>query len=99
MIENVIPYGNRVLVRKLDNKTDRVGNIIIPDATGDKPFYAEVVAVGKGAYNFNFHQFIPMSTKVGDIVVLPKAGPAAVKIDGKEYLTIEEHYLLLNIVK
>ena len=42
------PLGNRVLVRRLEEKEQKRGGIILPDTAKKKPELTEVVAVGPG---------------------------------------------------
>ena len=45
---NVKPLADRILVRRLEQKEEVRGGIIIPDTAKEKPTEAEVVAVGPG---------------------------------------------------
>lgn len=97
MLENVKPYGNRIIVKKQDIKDEKFGSVFIADSGGEKPIKATVVATGVGAYNFG--TFVPVTTLVGETVIVPKAGALKIKIENIEYLIIEEHHLLLNLGK
>lgn len=46
--KEVIPIGNKVLVRRIDVETKTESGLIIPDIAKTKPKEAVVIAVGKG---------------------------------------------------
>lgn len=82
------PLGNRVVIEPLKEQTK--GGIILPEtADKEKPEKGKVVAVGPGKLLDN-GQRAPLEVKVGDTVVFKKYGPDEVKVDGKEYLVLEE---------
>ena len=90
----IIPLGNRVLVEPIlpkDAKTK--SGIIIPDTISkEKPEQGKVIAVGAG--KFDDGKRVPMSVKVGNIVVFSKYGYEEIKIDNKEYYIIKEEEIL-----
>lgn len=71
--------------------------IVLPDtAEKEKPIQGKVVAVGPGKFNEKGER-LPMSVKVGDIVLFKKYGPDEIEIDGKKYLVGEETDILAII--
>ena len=44
----VTPIRDRILVRRLEEREQKVGRIIIPDTAKEKPQQGQVIAVGKG---------------------------------------------------
>ena len=44
----VRPLHDRILIKRVEAKKAKKGNIIIPDTAKEKPQEGEVVAVGKG---------------------------------------------------
>ena len=82
------PLSNRVLVEPLKEQTK--GGIILPEtADKEKPEKGKVVAIGPGKLLENGSR-APLEVKVGDTVVFKKYSPDEVKVDGKEYLVLEE---------
>ena len=88
------PLHNYVLLERIEeeNKTD--GGIIIPDDDTEKPSHGRVIAVGDGA--FDGDDKIPMTVKVGDVVLFAKWAASAneVKIDGKYQVLVKETDIL-----
>lgn len=88
------PLHNYVLLNREEEETKTAGGIIIPDTAKEKPVRGRVVAVGDGAYENG--QKIPMSVKIGDIVLFAKWASSVneVKIDGTDYVLIKESDIL-----
>ena len=81
--------GERVLLKRIEEDEQVHGGIIIPDSAKEKSQEAEVVALGTGKADDK-----PFYVKVGDKVLLPQYGGTPVKIDGTEYILVEEDSLL-----
>ncbi|MBS0654964.1 MAG: co-chaperone GroES [Verrucomicrobia bacterium] len=81
------PLGNRVLLRRLEQKENLKGGIIIPDSAKKKQESAEVIAVGAGKKDKNGN-LAPMPVKVGDIVMMDKYSGQEVKLDDEEYVIV-----------
>ncbi len=89
----VKPLGDRVLVKPLEEKEVKKGNIIIPDTAKEKPQQGEVIAVGKGKTTDD-GKVIPMEVKVGDKILYGKYSGTEIKIDGQEYLILHQDDIL-----
>lgn len=90
---SISPLGDRVVVQPLSRDEVSASGIIIPDtASREKPERGTVVAVGAGKYDDG--ALVPMTVKVGDIVLFSKYGYDEVKIDGIEYLILAESAVL-----
>ena len=87
------PLGERVLLRRVEVDEQIRGGIIIPDSAKEKSQEAEVVALGTGKKDDN-GKTIPFNVKKGDKVLLPQYGGTTVKIDGIEYILVEEDSIL-----
>jgi chaperonin GroES len=83
------PLGERVLLKRIEEDEQIRGGIIIPDSAKEKSQEAEVVALGTGKADDK-----PFYVKVGDKVLLPQYGGTPVKVDGVEYILVEEDNLL-----
>ena len=90
---NVRPLRDRVLVKRVEEQTQRIGSIIIPDSAKEKPQQATVIAVGKGRVN-DTGTTIPLDVKVGDHVLVGKYSGTEIKLDGEEYLIVREDEIL-----
>jgi chaperonin GroES len=89
----VRPLRDRVLVRRLEEKEQKVGGIIVPDSAKEKPQKAEVVAVGSGRVLENGEK-VALTLKAGDHVFIGKWSGTEVKLDGEEYLILKEDEVL-----
>ena len=87
------PIGARVLLTRVEEDEQIRGGIIIPDSAKEKSQEAEVVALGTGKKDDN-GKTIPFNVKKGDKVLLPQYGGTTVKIDGVEYILVEEDSIL-----
>ena len=90
---NITPLGEGVLLNPIDEDEQVRGGIIIPDSAKEKSQEAEVVALGTGKKDEN-GKAIPFNVKKGDKVLLPGYGGTPVKVDGVEYILIEEDSIL-----
>lgn len=95
---NVKPLADRVLVRRLDQKEEVRGGIIIPDTAKEKPTEAEVVAVGPGRVTKDGKR-IALEIEKGDRVLLGKYSGTEVKIDGEDFVILREEDVLATFSK
>ena len=93
---NIKPLDDRVLIEPMSKEEKTKSGIVLPDTVEEKPEQGRVVAVGPGKIDNNGKR-IPMSVKVGDVVLFTKYGPNEVKIDNKEYLIAKEEDILAII--
>ena len=83
------PLQDRVVVKRQDEETTSSGGIVLPGSATEKPQQGEVVAVGPGKKSEDGKN-TPVDLKVGDHVVFGQYGGNTVKIDGEEYLILNE---------
>ena len=84
------PLQDRVVVKRKDEETTSAGGIVLPGSATEKPQQGEVVAIGPGKKT-NDGNIVPVDLKVGDHVVFGQYGGNTVKIDGDEYLILNEN--------
>ena len=91
------PLGSKVVLLPLEKEKVTQSGIVIPD-TADKarPMQGTVVAVGPGRLTED-GTLLPMSVKVGDMVLFKKYGPDEVEIDAVTYLVADESDILAKI--
>jgi chaperonin GroES len=89
----VRPLRDRVMVRRREEKEQKVGGIVIPDSAKEKPQEAEVVAVGPGRLSED-GEVLALSLGVGDRVLIGKWAGTEVNIDGGEFLILKEDEVL-----
>jgi len=90
MALKIKPLGDRIVVARVEEEAEKsTGGIIIPDTAKEKPTEGKVMAVGTGK-RLKDGTLIPLNVKVGDRILFGKWGGSEVKIDGKEYLILNE---------
>ena len=87
------PLQDRLLVKRLEEKEQVQGGIIIPDTAKEKPQQAKVLAVGPGRVTED-GKLQPIEVKVGDTVVFGKYSGTEVKVDGDDLVIIREDDVL-----
>ena len=94
---NLKPLSDHLFIEPMaEDKTTKSG-IVIPDtAEKEKPVKGKVLAVGPGKFNGKGDR-IPMSVKVGDLVLFKKYGPDEIEIEGKKLLVGSEYDILAII--
>jgi chaperonin GroES len=90
---NIRPLHDRVVLKRIEEKEQVRGGIIIPDSAKEKPQEGEVVAVGRGKSRDN-GEVTPLDVKVGDRVLFGKYSGSEIKIDGQDLLIVKEEEIL-----
>ena len=86
------PLYDRILVKRLEEKEQMKGGIIIPDSAKEKPTKGEVMEVGKGRVDDG--KVHPLEVKKGDKILFGKYSGTEVRIDDVEYLIMKEEEVL-----
>ncbi len=94
---NLKPLGDRIVVKPVEREEKTKSGIVLPDTAKEKPQEGEVVAVGPGKYEKG--ERVPMEVKVGDRVIYSKYGGTEVKIEGEEYLILNQSEVLAIVSK
>ena len=88
---NLKPLADRVIIAPLEDNEVTASGIILPETAKEKPQKGTILAVGPGAKD-DAGKFIPMSVKVGDVVLYGKYAGTEVKMpSGKSVLVIREN--------
>lgn len=88
------PLSNHLFIEPIDEENRTKSGIVLPEtAEKEKPIRGKVIAVGPGKLNERGER-IPMSVKVGDIVLFKKYGPDEIEFEGKKYLVGDEDDIL-----
>ena len=90
------PIGDKVLVELLESAEKTRGGIILPDTAKEKPQEAKVIAVGSGKTLAGGKTVRP-NVKAGDRIVFSKYSGSEIKLEGKDYLIINEDDILALI--
>jgi chaperonin GroES len=87
------PLHDRVLVKRLDEKDEKHGHIIIPDSAKEKPQEGTVIAIGTGKLT-DQGKNLPLAVKAGDRILFGKYSGSEVTLRGTEYLIMKEEDVL-----
>ena len=87
------PLGDKVLVQPNTGNETTAGGIVLPDSAKERPQEGKVIAVGPGRTLDNGDK-AAINVKEGDTVVYSKYGGTEIKLDGEEYLILDESSLL-----
>jgi chaperonin GroES len=87
------PLHDRVLVKRLEEREEKHGSILIPDNAKEKPQEGKVIAVGTGKVT-DEGKHLPLAVKQGDRVLFGKYSGSEVKLGGEEYLIMKEEDVL-----
>jgi len=84
---NIQPIMEKIIVKPF-SKSEKIGNIIVPELSADAPYYGEIVAIGEG--DILDGKLIPLRVKVGDKVVWSKFAGTMLYHEGVEYMVIRQ---------
>jgi len=89
----MIPLGDRVIVRLLEQEEKKKGGIIIPDTAKERPSEGVVIAVGKGRRNTTGER-MELEVKKGDRVLFSKYAGTEIEIESSKCLVMKEEDIL-----
>lgn len=87
---NIRPLHDRVVIRRVDEEEVSAGGIVLPGSAAEKPSQGTVEAVGPGKLQDDGERS-PMGVKKGDVVLFGQYSGSTVKLDGDEYLIMNEN--------
>ena len=90
---SIKPLGDKVLVLPSTSGETTSGGIVLPDSAKERPQEGTVIAVGEGR-TLDSGEKVSIAVKVDDLVVYSKYGGTEIKLDGKEYLILDESSIL-----
>ena len=91
------PLSDKVVILPQEEGEQMYGNIIVPDAGGEKPEIGTVLAVGPGRVSTN-GVLIENKLRKGQTVMVPKFGAQKVEIENETYIIAGESDIL-GIIK
>jgi len=92
------PLADKVLVQRVEAENKTAGGIVLPDSAKEKPKRGKIIAVGEGKL-LDDGSRAEMSVKKGQEVLFTSYAGTEVKIDGKEYLIMDESDIMAIIEK
>ena len=93
----IIPLSDKIVILPIEEGEQKYGNIIVPDAGGERPEMGTVLAVGPGRISTN-GTLIPNKLEIGVTVMVPKFGAQKVEIENEMYIMASENDVL-GIIK
>ena len=85
------PIAGKILVKPQEAEQTTSSGIIIPDSAQEKPQRGQIIAVGKPKKDEE------LEVKKGDIVLYGKYSGTEMKIEGEDYLIMNQTDILLVI--
>ncbi|GEM_PF-58465 len=99
LLMNLRPLGDRLIISADSKEEKTASGLLLPEtASKERPEQGEVIAIGPGRLDEKGNR-VPMSVKVGDMIVFKKYSPDEVKVGEQEYLVIAESDVLAVIEK
>ena len=87
------PLADKVLIKRLEAENMTKGGIFLPDSAKEKPRRGKVVSLGDGKL-LDDGKRSDFQVKVNDLVLFTSYGGTEIKIDGEEYLIMDESDIL-----
>ena len=91
------PLEDRILVQANEAETTTASGIVIPDTAKEKPQEGEVQAIGPGRIDDNGNR-VPLDVSVGDRILYAKYTGTEIKLDGDEYIVLNDKDILAKLV-
>jgi chaperonin GroES len=95
---NIRPLADKVLVERVEAEAKTAGGIVLPDTAKEKPQRGKIVNVGEGKL-LDDGSRREMQIKKGDLVLFTSYAGHEIKVDGKEYLIMDESDIMAVIEK
>ena len=92
------PLADKVLVQRLEAETKTTGGIVLPDSAKEKPQRGKIVSVGEGKM-LDDGTRQKVQVKKGQKVLFTSYAGTEIKIEGKEYLIMDESDIMAVIEK
>jgi len=90
---NIQPIFDNVLIKPLQAETTLPSGIVLPDSVKEKPQIGQVMAVGGGIVD-DRGNLVKMVVKVGQKVMYKKWGGNEIKVNGEEWMIVEQKDIL-----
>jgi chaperonin GroES len=83
------PLADKVLIKRLEAEAKTKGGIVLPDSAKEKPRRGKVISVGDGKL-LDDGSRSKIQVSVGDVVLFASYGGTEIKVDGEEFLIMDE---------
>lgn len=92
----LIPLADRIVITPLKQEEVTASGLVIPDTAKEKPQQGEVIAVGPGRLDDSGKR-IAIDLAAGDRILYAKYTGTDVKIDGVDYIVLNEKDILCKL--
>jgi len=99
---SIQPINGKVLIKRLEEKEEKKGSIIIPDTAKEKPQQGKVIAVSLSSCSCESEKKKAPECEClneGDIVLFGKYSGTDIEINGEEYVIMDKTDILAIINK
>jgi len=96
MAANIVPLGDKILVKRLEAIEKTKGGIVLPDTAKEKPKEGKVVALGGGKL-LDDGARAKFQLKKGDRILFSSYAGTEIQVEGDEYLIMSEDDVLAVI--
>jgi len=86
---NIRPLADKVIVERLEAESVTAGGIVLPDSAREKPKRGKIVSVGDGKL-LDDGTRSKIQLKKGEQILFAAYSGTEIKVDGKEYLILDE---------
>ena len=93
----LVPLADRIVITPLKQEEITASGLVIPDTAKEKPQQGEVVAVGPGRLDDNGKR-VPIDVSVGDRILYAKYTGNEIKLDGDDYIVLNDKDILAKLV-
>src|SRR5215470_8408185 len=87
------PLGDKVLVKRIEAEAMTAGGIVLPDTAKEKPKRGRIQAVGDGKL-LDTGERGKLQVKKGDEVLFTSYAGTEVRVEGEEFLIMDESDIL-----
>ena len=93
----LVPLADRIVITPLKQDEVTASGLVIPDTAKEKPQQGEVVAVGPGKMD-DAGKRIVIDVAVGDRILYAKYTGTDIKLDGEDYIVLNDKDILAKLV-
>lgn len=94
--KSIKPLFDNILIKPLEEETKTPSGILLPETVKEKPQIGKIMAVGAGGVTDDGKK-IEITVKVGQKVMYKKWGGNEIKVNGEEWLLVEQKDILAII--
>jgi chaperonin GroES len=92
-MSKIRPLNDKIVVKRLEAEEKTKGGIVLPDTAKEKPREGKVIAVGAGKM-LDSGKRVPFTVKENDRVIFSSYAGTEVKLNGEDFLILNEDDVL-----